>query len=63
MKGRKEKIFEMILSFMAGKVVVTIVDPNTRLISYKKRDGTTERFSVTVSTADGSRASGGTIAP
>jgi hypothetical protein len=53
----------MILSFMAGKVVVTIVDPNTRLISYKKRDGTTERFSVTVSTADGSRASGGTIAP
>jgi len=59
----QEKIFEMILAFMAGKVVVTTVDPNTRLVSYKKRDGTTERFSVTVSTADGSRASGGTIAP
>jgi hypothetical protein len=55
------KIYEMILAFMAGKVVITQVDPNTRLISYKKRDGTTERFNVTVSTVDGSRTSGGTI--
>lgn len=59
----QEKLFEMILAFISGKVIVTTINPNTRLISYKKRDGTTERFSVTVSTADGSRASVGTITP
>jgi hypothetical protein len=59
----QEKIFEMILAFIAGKVVVTVIDANTRLISYKKRDETTERFSVTVSTADGSRSISGTITP
>jgi hypothetical protein len=57
------RLYEMILAFVSGKVVVTSVDATTRLISYKKRDGTTERFNVTVSTVDGSRASGGTIGP
>lgn len=55
------KILEMLLSFMAGKIVITTVDANNRLISYKKRDGATEKFSVIVSTADGSRSTGGTI--
>ena len=59
----QQKLYEMLLAFVAGKVVITPIDANTRTISYKKRDGTTERFSVTVSTADGSRATGGTIAP
>lgn len=59
----QQKLYEMILAFIAGKVVVTIVDANTRGISYKKRNGSTETFSVTVSSADGSRATGGVIAP
>jgi len=59
----QQKIYEMILSFISGKVVITTIDANTRTISYKKRDGSTERFSVTVSTADGSRSTVGTIAP
>lgn len=57
----QSKINKMLISFMANKVVITQVDPNTRLISYKLRDGTTESFNVTVSTVDGSRSSGGTI--
>lgn len=57
----QEKIYEMILAFMAGKAVVTVIDPNTRSISFKKRDGTTERFNITVSTSDGSRDDGGTL--
>ena len=55
------KILEMLLSFMAGKIVITTVDANNRLISYKKRDGATGKFNVIVSTADGSRSTGGTI--
>jgi hypothetical protein len=59
----QDKIQEMLIAFMANKAVITTVDANTRTISYKKRDGSTESFNITVSTADGARASGGTIGP
>lgn len=58
----QQSITEMLLAFLAGKAVVTVLDSTTRLISFKKRDGTTEKYNITVSTSDGSRASGGTIA-
>lgn len=57
----QEKLFEMILAFVSGKVVITTVDANTRLISYKKRDGSTEIFNITASTVDGARANSGNI--
>jgi hypothetical protein len=57
----QSKLYEMILAFISGKVVVTSDSEDTRTISYKKRDGSTETFRITVSTADGSRSSGGTL--
>lgn len=57
----QEKIYDMLIAFMAGKVVITTDSPTTKTISYKKRDGSTEVFQVIVSTEDGSRAAGGTI--
>lgn len=57
----QEKLYEVILAFMANKVTITSAGSGLQTISYKKRDGSTEVLSVTVSTTDGSRASGGTI--
>ena len=57
----QEKLYEIILAFIANKVTITVNSATSQTISYKKRDGTTEVLSVTVSTEDGSRSSGGTI--
>jgi hypothetical protein len=57
----QEKIYEMLLAFMSNKVTVSVTATDTKVISYKNRDGDTEVFSITVKTTDGSRSSSGTI--
>lgn len=57
----QEKLFSIILSFIAGKATITAASSTTQSISYKKQDGTTEILKITVSTQDGARSSGGTI--
>jgi hypothetical protein len=58
----QDKLFQVLLSFMAGKVTITEgATPTTSVISYKKQDGSTEILSVTVSKVDGSRASTGSV--
>ena len=57
----QEKLYEIILAFIANKVTITSAGVDTQTISYKKRDGSTEVLSVTVSTTDGARSSGGSI--
>jgi len=58
-----QSMYECLLAWMAGRA--TVVDQgNTRVISFYKRNGSSMKFSVTVSELDGgSRAGTGTINP
>lgn len=57
----QEKLFEMLLAFMANKVTIAVTANDTKVISYKNRLGDTEIFNITVKTTDGSRQQSGSI--
>lgn len=52
---------ELILAELGGKVSKTDNGNGTYTYTYKKQDGTTTKFTKTVSTTDGTRAAGATI--
>lgn len=56
----QQSVMEMLVAFLAGRATVS-TSGSTRTITYKKRDGSTSKFTIDASTNDGSRSAGGTI--